>query len=202
MTTSNDQNRQLDDEPSLPDFSDSAGGSEMDIRWKMLNVTEKDLLNVAEWIQDQRHLHDSCFHFFKMAGKLMKISVNDYEIATAAFFYSVIGLERSLRMHYSQNHPFPEADASLSELMQKAVCDGVMSDRDLRGSIPSFQFFKRSNSKFKEAIQKEKYCEQLATLIPQLRNSYLHGGYIMFEDAVQLSVHLRQFADTLVTTNR
>lgn len=174
----------------------------MDKRWEMVKVNEKDLVNAAEWIQEQRNLHVSCFHFFKMAGKLMAISVNDYEIATVAFFYSIIGLERSLRMHYSQAPNVPAENYSLTELLQKSVDDGVISDRDFMGGIPSFQFFKRSDSEFKEAFQKQKYCEVLATLIPRLRNSYMHGGYIMFEDTVQLSVHLRQFADSLITTKR
>lgn len=172
----------------------------MDKRWEMLEVTESDLLIAAEWLQEQRHLHDSCFHFFKMAGKFLAISVNDYEIATVAFFYSVIGVERSLRMHYSQVHHIPDVDASLSELIQKVVDDGVISDKVFSGSTPSLKFFKRSGSKFSEAFQKQRYCEQLTTLIPRLRNSYLHGEYIMFEDAVELSVHLRQFADALTTT--
>lgn len=196
----NDPVRQIVNSLSLPSFSDSAVASKMDKRWEMLDVTESDLLSAAEWMQEQRHLHDSCFHFFKMAGKFLAISVNDYEIATAAFFYSVIGLERSLRMHYSEKRHSPDVDASLSELIQKAVNEGVISDKILSGSTPSLQFFKRSDSRFKDAFQKQLYCEQLTTLIPRLRNSYLHGEYIVFEDAVELSVHLRQFADALVTT--
>lgn len=174
----------------------------MDKRWEMLKVTEKDLLDAAEWIQEQRNLDDSCFQFFKMAGKLVAISVNDYEIATVGCFHSIIGLERSLKMHYSQESGVPVAKFSFAELMQKSVDEGVVGDDNFRGGRPTFRFIKDSRKESKDVFPNPKYCEQLASLIPQLRNSYMHGEYIMFEDAVQLSVHLRQFSDALATTKR
>lgn len=174
----------------------------MDVRWTMLELfDEEELRQTAAWMQEERNLHQSCLQFFTIAGKLIAFSVDDYEIASVAFFHAVIGLERSLRMHYSTRSFQAVEDAPLARLLERAVAEEAITDSRLLGqdTAPRLHFFRDRGCDFERAFQHSTYSAKLAALIPWIRNAYMHGEYVMFPESIQLAIHLRRFADALNT---
>lgn len=65
----------------------------MDQTWSHLDITADFLETKAAWLKEPRKLHHSSLRFFSLAGKLVSLSRDDYELANLAFFQAIIGLD-------------------------------------------------------------------------------------------------------------
>lgn len=72
----------------------------MDERWASFNITAEFLDAKAAWLKERRSLSSRTLEFFVLAGKLVSLSRDDYELASLAFFQAIIGVERALRQHF------------------------------------------------------------------------------------------------------
>lgn len=160
----------------------------MDVRWSYFGVTSSYLEAKASWLKEARNLHGKSARFFELAGKLVLLSRDDYELASLAFFQAVIGLERALRLH------FESEDTPFSQLFMKAVEDGTVSDVLFSDVKPLSRTFLRQ-LKDKPATHSHK----LSLLIPILRNQFMHGTYLLSEEYLPMTFQLREIADALQT---
>lgn len=161
----------------------------MDIRWSYFGVTDAFLESKAAWLKEERDLHDQSLHFFQLAGELVSLSRNDYELASLAFFQAIIGLERALRLHFAAD----ERD-KFAELLGRAVADEIVTDavfsdvrpipkelrKHLKGTAPT-------------------HSQALAILVPKLRNQFMHGTYLLSPEYLHLTFQVREIADALKT---
>jgi hypothetical protein len=89
----------------------------MDQRWPWFDITESFLEAKSSWLQEPRTLHGSSVRFFVLAGKLVWLSRDDYELSTLAFFQALASSERSVCI-FSQSPPSPP---SSPERCQRAL---------------------------------------------------------------------------------
>jgi hypothetical protein len=109
-----------------------------------------------------------------------------------AFFHAIPGLECALKLHYR------DEEAYLSDLLRRAVEEKVVLDRAFADPHPFTDWFYQAYQKLiKEHCATN--AELLAHLIPELRNQYFHGIYLLAPDYLHLTFQLREFADALMT---
>ncbi|MDB5345791.1 MAG: hypothetical protein JWP89_4168 [Schlesneria sp.] len=163
----------------------------MDQRWPWFDITESFLEAKSSWLQEPRTLHGSSVRFFVLAGKLVWLSRDDYELATLAFFQAVIGLERALHLHFQSNSPFAFQFA-------RAVSEGIVTDA-------AFGEIRLLSDHFQRQLELEEpaetHCQLLSKLVPKLRNQFMHGTYLLAPDYVHLAIQMREIADLLRTTS-
>ena len=124
----------------------------------------------------------------------MSLSRDDYELASLAFFQATIGLEKSLRLHFaSEDGPF--AYLFQEAITKKLVTDVVFSE------VRPFEDGLLRLLKNREVVTTT-HCEALAVLIPELRNQFMHGTYLLSPEYLYLTFHLREIADVLKTRER
>jgi hypothetical protein len=159
-----------------------------DRTWTSLGVTSEFLEATGAWLGDQRELHDQSALFFQMAGSLISLARFDYLLCSPAFFQGVFGLERALKLHYDAD------DTCRGKLLSRAVQESLVHDG----------LFKNNDALSKELVKKYKVkgmsnAERLALIIPNLRNQFVHGTYLLHPEFLRLTIHLREMADALTT---
>ncbi len=184
----------------------------MDIRWSYFGVTAAFLESKASWLKEERELHDRSVHFFRLAGKLVSLSCDDYELSSLAFFQAIIGLERAMRLHFASDAApfallFREAvakeivtDAAFSEVrplpdeLLKQLAEAVLPD----AVIPEFRPLPDKLIR-KLARVVPTHSRALSILVPKLRNQFMHGTYLLSPDHLYLTIQMREIADALRT---
>lgn len=158
----------------------------MDERWSWFGVTESFFEVKASWLKEARKLHGASARFFQLAGKLVLLSRDDYELSSLAFFQAVIGLERAFRLHFrSETEPFAFLFARV--MSERTVTDAVFSE--IR---PLSEFIERQLEG-----PADTHCHMLSMLVPKLRNQFMHGTYLLAPDYIHLSIQMREIADCL-----
>lgn len=170
----------------------------MDVRWSWFDINESFFETKAPWLKEPRNLHGSSVRFFELAGKLVWLSRDDYELSSLAFFQAVIGLERALRLHFRKGS---DSDAtlaapgeSLASLLERATSERVVTDAAFSEIRP-----------FSDGIRRQAegpagtHCRLLSVLVPKLRNQFMHGTYLLAPDYLHLAIQMREMADVLVT---
>lgn len=166
----------------------------MDIRWSYFGVTANFLEQKASWLIEERELHQRSLHFFRLAGKLVSLSRDDYELASLALFQATIGLERALRLHFASE------DASFAFLFHEAITNKLVTDM-VFSEVRPFQDGLLRLLKSSDVVTTT-HCAGLAVLIPELRNQFMHGTYLLSPEYLYLAFQLREIADVLKTTGR
>ncbi len=168
----------------------------LDDRWLSHKVTGAFLEERAAWLKEDRKLHSSSLRFFELAGTLVSFSRFSYPFASVAFFHGILGLEPALKLHYH------DEKACLSDLLRRAVVKKLVNDA-LFGLRPPFT---KELSKMVDRLvhrladQKPRtHSELLPRLIPELRNEYFNGDYLLAPDFLHLTFQLREIADALTT---
>ena len=164
----------------------------MDASWRALGRTRKVLESDAEWLREQRQLDHESLRFFRLSGKLLLCAIDEYELISVAFFHAVIGLERSMRAHFSGVHHSPEDGRKFAELFAHFVATQIISDSVFSRLEPASNFLTR-----RFPIESTSHVDLLSRLIPQLRNQYMHGEFILTEDFFPLTIQMREIADAL-----
>ena len=103
------------------------------------------------------------------------------------FILVFIGLDALLRVHYEAG-----PDGGFRPLLQRAVREGVITDRAFSKIQPLPNSFKR-----KIASGLLTHAEQMASLLPTLRNDYFHGSFLLAPELLHLALEVREMADTL-----
>lgn len=163
-----------------------------DNTWFTLGVSKATICSTAERLAERKELPQRVHHFFEQAGRLMLHSWYSYPFASIAFFHAVLGVEKSLRLYYGAS-----AKISFKTLFEKAVDDGVIHDGIFEELTPI-------RPEFKKRLPKGTFSHSatLAQLVPNLRNEYFHGEYILADDFLPLSLRLREVADALAVNQR
>ena len=184
----------------------------MDIRWPMFNITADFLEAKASWLQQERGLHHQSLQFFRLAGLLVSLSRDHYELASLAFFQAIIGLERALRCHFASH------DQAFGLLFQRAVAEEIVTDAafsEVR-PLPDELIKQLAEAALSDAVipaikpLPDKLIRKLASvvpshsralsiLVPKLRNSFVHGTYLLSPEYLHLTFQLREIADALKT---
>ena len=78
-------------------------------------------------------------------------------------------------------------------LIERALSEGIICDQ-------TFTDIKPFPKDLRKRIEKGKgtYSEKLMSLIRSLRNSYFHGGYILFPEALYYAIQMREAADAVL----
>lgn len=162
-----------------------------DIRWPWGEIDGPWLEKKAMSLEEQRTLHGDSCKFFVIAGSLFRFARYDYALGSVAFFHAILGLERALKMHYQ------DADGYLKALMTRAVAEGVFTD-SIFGEMPKFAHLDEQISRAggKKSMS---HCERLCLWLPEQRNLYFHGTYLLSPDHYHLTLQLRMMADRLDT---
>lgn len=184
----------------------------MDIRWPMFDITADFLEAKAAWLQEVRGLHHQSLEFFRLAGKLVSLSRDHYELASLAFFQAIIGLERALRLHFASDDQafvllFRKAvdeeivtDAAFSDVrplpdeLLKQLAKAVLTDAVIRENTPLPD---RLIRKLKGAVPTHSHA--LSILVPKLRNKFVHGTHLLSPEYLHLTFQMREIADALKT---
>ena len=172
------------------------------IQWRDEDLTEEGMEERAQWLGEQRQLASGCQDFFALAGMLVSYSRYEFRLISAAFIHATIGLERALRVHYkAPDEVFGSlcngADQALSELLQRAVTEELVTDKLFEAPWPV-------PDKFLGATDgpSATHSEAITRLIPELRNRYAHGRYVLSPGLFHLTLEMRQIADALKTKPR
>jgi hypothetical protein len=166
----------------------------VDIRWSYVGVTADFLEQKASWLIEERELHPRSLQFFRLAGKLVSLSRDDYELASLAFFQAIIGLEKSLRLHFASEN------GTLANLFQEAVTKKLVTDL-VFSEVRPLEDGLRTRLKNRKAVPTS-HCEALAVLIPELRNEFMHGTYLLSPEYLYLAFQLREIADAVQAAER
>lgn len=153
--------------------------------WPSLGITKEFLDEKAAWLSEQRELDDRVALFFIEAGKLVEFSWYHYPFASLAFFQSIIAVEKSLRLLDRK----PEL--SFKDLFTQVVKEAFVSD----GAFSQFEMEKSLKRQVKGKTQS--HLELLSLLIPELRNDFVHGTYLLSPDFLYLCFQMRELADAL-----
>jgi hypothetical protein len=158
--------------------------------WKSLQVLPAFLADKSVWLSEERNLHDASLSFFRDAGKLLALARCDYTLSNLSFFMAILGLERSLKLHFkNEQQPF-------KELLQKAVDEGLINDSIFHRIVPlSKDLLKLVDEDKRHAS----HSQRLVSLIPELRNRFFHGTYCLMPEFLLLTLQLREIADVLHT---
>lgn len=184
-------------------------------QWVWQNQTCDSILKHVEWLQEPRKLGSGCDYHFLTTGKLLHFTLQDYMLIVPTLQQAILGLERAIRVHYK---PVDECYGSLCngcttvsfrDLLQKAVDNQIINDEifsktpphpdGLKEQIQNGTLFSSQN-KDEKSRHDLSYSQQLATLIPILRNYYFHGNpTFLCPGFLDVIIDLRLIADALKT---
>jgi hypothetical protein len=172
-----------------------------DPTWSTIRVNERELRTIAEQLGGQNTLPALVHRFFEQASSLMLHAWCSHPFASIVFFHAVIGVEKALRLAYDAGQK-----DSFKQLFDKAVEQGVIHDGVFQAIEPigdgflwqqMYEFLKE----IMKGIDAPSYSARLASLVPHLRNEYLHGSYIMAIAFVPLSLQMRKVADAIAASS-
>jgi hypothetical protein len=158
-----------------------------DLRWHGAGLTAAWFREKAEWIQRDSGAPGAVGQYFDSTARLLRLCWYDYMLLGPMFFHAVIGLEAMLRVHYHAG----DADA-FRTLLEKTVREGVITDHAFSEIQPLPQLLKR-----KIAPGLVTHAEQMASLLPILRNDYFHGSFLLAPELLHLAIEVREMADKL-----
>jgi hypothetical protein len=158
-----------------------------DQRWHGTGLTAAWFHEKAEWIQRDSGAPGAIDQFFDSTARLLRLCWYDYMLLGPMFFHAVIGLEAMLRVHYEAG-----PDVGFRPLLERAVQEGVITDSAFLEIQPLPNSFKR-----KIASGLLTHAEQMASLLPTLRNDYFHGFFLLAPELLHLALEVREMADTL-----
>lgn len=162
--------------------------------WPQREIDGAWLEAKGAWLKEPRNLHpDSCV-FFINAGSLFIFARYEYAFGSIAFSQAILGFENALKRHYQQN------DGYLKELMKKAMADGTINDAIL-GKTPRLDDSFHQRVRNLGGKKSMTHCEQLCLWLPEQRNRYFHGTFLLSPYLYHLTIQLRMLADAL-DTNR
>jgi hypothetical protein len=194
----------------------------MDERWASFNITAEFLDAKATWLKERRDLSGRTLAFFVLAGKLVSLSRDDYELASLAFFQAIIGVERALRQHFlgADNLEVKHNAIKFRRLFKQAVDQKLVTNSafsvirpfpaDLQKQLAVAVLGKDNFSGQGPftAIQKEQLAAEVPThsnalsfLVPHLRNQFVHGTYLLSPEYLHLTFQMREIADVLSTAS-
>jgi hypothetical protein len=162
--------------------------TKIDERWHSFGVTMDFLESKAEWLRAPRMLHGSSVRFFELASSLISCSRFDYPLSSLAFFQAVIGLERALKLHYRTEEDY------LSALLKRALKESLVQDSLFSSFPPLSERFLSQVS-----VRASAHSETLLALVPELRNQFFHGTYLLAPEYLYLTIQMREISDVLVT---
>lgn len=175
--------------------TEPANAQPQDDIWQSFGVDAGYLETSAMWLGEKRGLHGRALSYFAVAGSLIRFSRYDHKLASAAFFHAILGLEKSLKLHYRSE------DGKLKELLNQAHADGLFSDSSL-GTVPAFTDHFDEMVRARIEQRPATHAELLVQLIPALRNEYLHGEYLLAPDFLHLTLQVRKIADQFATVQK
>ena len=146
--------------------------SETEKLWRSLGIDPEFLTESAAWLGAVRGMHGNALRHFEVAASLLRFSRQDYKLGGAAFFHTVLGLEKALRMHYNST------SRSLQELLCNALGDHLITDIVFENTPAFTQEFDRIIQRLIPSRPNDR-AALLVELIPGLRNEYLHGEYLL-----------------------
>ncbi|MFO0906464.1 MAG: hypothetical protein U0939_25895 [Pirellulales bacterium] len=171
-----------------------------DPTWNAIGVSEQELRTFAERLGDPNNLPPLVHRFFEQASSLMLHAWYRYSFASIAFFHAVIGVEKILRLAYDAEQKDSFAQLFDKAVEQRIIHDGVFQEIEPIGN----GFLRKQLEEFLKERRKGKdapsYPARLASLVPHLRNEYLHGKYLMALAFVPLSLQMRQVADAIAAS--
>lgn len=165
---------------------------EADRLWTLFEFDLEIFDTKPAWLRQPRRLHSASLCFFDQSALLFSLARSHYSLGSVAFFHAIPGVERALQIHYGTK------EIKLRELLNQAVNDGVICDDLFVGRRPLSKDFERSMRRMFGPLPAE-YPALLAKLIPELRNMYFHGTYLLAPDYLYLTLEMRIIADALDT---
>jgi hypothetical protein len=178
----------------------------------MFGITGDFLEAKAAWLREERGLHQQSLEFFRLAGLLVSLSREHYELASLAFFQATIGLERALRRHFASD------DEVFGVLFRRAVDEQIVTDAAFSEVRPlSDDLLKQlgkavlrdtampehrplSHRQIRQPRdQVPTHIHALSMLVPMLRNKFVHGTHLLSPEYLHLTFQMREIADTLKT---
>ncbi len=174
--------------------------------WKVYGITVEWIEEKAEWMRRDSGSPYGIEGFFDCAGRLMRLCAYDYYLLGPMLFHAVIGLEAMLRIHYQAT----DKD-KFTQLLDQGAKEGLFHDgifSEIRTLHESFT--PRTDEERTRAFDRMFECEEpeevpilksdgatLASLLPRLRNQYMHGIYQFHPDYLHLAIQVREMADAL-----
>ena len=164
---------------------------ETDQRWTSEGISGDTIREKAAWIAEKRNLHGRSLAFFDIAGRLLLHAETDYLLISPVFFHAILGLESALKLHYRTEMGY------LKELFRRGIDDGLVTEKVFHNIRPL-------SKKISQQLDRDitAHHEKLAALIPEWRNQYFHGGFLLMPDYFYLSLQLREIADVLTTSKK
>lgn len=183
----------------------------MDERWSYFDITPEFLDAKSEWLLEPRQLHGQTFRFFELAGKLVRLSREDYTLASLAFFQAIIGVERALRRRFPSDNSDPFKSLFKKAVDLEIVTDAAFShirpipdDLQRQAFIAAFpkdkipDFSSLPETKFRKLSREfPTHIRLLSLLVPTLRNQFVHGTYLLSPEYLHLTIQMREIADVL-----
>lgn len=159
--------------------------------WSAHGVTDEAIERTARWLEeDHVRFPSSLVMYFRTAAHCLRLTLHDYFLLPIVFSQTVIGFEKLLRLHFNDT----EGNLPFKEMFRQAVQTKVIHD----GLFPrQYQWSTTLREHFSELWEDGPFANQLAVVIPALRNHYLHGDYILTHDLLGLTIHVRQMVDAV-----
>lgn len=159
--------------------------------WSVHGVTAEDIESIARWLeQDHARFPGKLVMYFRTAAHCLRLTPQNYFLLPVVFSQTVIGFEKLLRVHFKD----AEGNLPFKDMFRQAVESNVIHD----GLFPKqCQWSITLGEYVTELWDNGSYANQLAIVIPNLRNQYLHGNYILTHDLLGLTIHVRQMVDAV-----
>ncbi len=165
--------------------------STMNNHWPGFRITDEDLEAKTEWLsRDDPRFQGPMVMFFRTAASLLRFTRQVFTLLPLVFVQTVIGLEQVLRLVCED----PKHKRSLSELLKQAASDGHLAGLEKIEWMP----FPASMEEEGKIIQSRADVEDLAALIPNVRNELLHGEFALTFEFLALALHVRRLVDALM----
>lgn len=155
--------------------------------WQRFGVTEDCIRLSAERLREPGALNHQVHRFFDEASTLVLHSWFSFPLTSIAFFHTVLGVEKSLRLRFDATPA-----ATYSSLFARAIDERLIHDGVFLEISPLRKELTR-----RVRPKPPSYSHLLAQLVPLLRNQYFHGDHILADDFLPLSMRMRDIADAL-----
>lgn len=160
----------------------------LDRRWTDYGLTMEWFIEKGAWMGRDSHTSGSTDFFFDAAGRLLRYCGFDYMLLSPMCFHAIIGLEARLRLYFKAG-----SDHSFKELLGRVVEEKLVTDEVFSNPKPLSAYFVKKTGKPKPAT----HVEELAVLLPKLRNDYFHGSFVLAPELLDLALEVREMSDAL-----